>query len=100
MKTVSFEFHQDESIPDNIRRILRKQLESALESLRGGESDSVDEHVHAARKNFKRVRAVVRLVRYAIGESTYRFVNDSIRDAGRPLSEVRDAKVLVEALDK
>jgi CHAD domain-containing protein len=100
MKTVSFEFHQDESIRDGIRRVLRKQLKSALESLRGGESDSVDERVHSARKNFKRVRAIVRLMRDAIGESTYRLVNDSIRDAGRPLSEVRDAKVLLEALDE
>ena len=100
MKTVSFEFHQDETIRDGIRRVLRKQLKSALESLRGGESDSVDERVHSVRKNFKRVRATVRLVRDAIGESTYRSVNESIRDAGRPLSDVRDAKVLVEALNK
>jgi CHAD domain-containing protein len=97
---VSFEFRQDESIRKGIRRILRKQLKSAQQSLRGRTSDSADERVHSARKNFKRVRAVARLVRDAIGDSTYRFVNETIRDAGRPLSEVRDAKVLVEALDK
>ena len=46
------------------------------------------------------MRAVLRLVRLAIGESTYRFENELFRDAGGPLSEVRDAKILVEALDK
>src|SRR5262249_18753447 len=47
----------------------------------------------------KRVRAVLRLVRDELGEKTYRRENASVRDAARPLTEVRDAKVLRDALD-
>jgi CHAD domain-containing protein len=46
------------------------------------------------------VRSVLRLVRDEIGEKTYRRANRRFRDAARPLTEVRDAKALVEALDK
>jgi CHAD domain-containing protein len=97
---VSFELRHDESLRKGIRRIVGKQLEGAQESLSGSNRGSLDERIHSVRKRFKRVRAVVRLVRDAIGESAYQTENESFRDAGRPLSKVRDAKVLLEALDK
>jgi CHAD domain-containing protein len=46
------------------------------------------------------VRALLRLVRGELGEKVYRQENARFRDAARPLTEVRDAKVLIEALDK
>jgi CHAD domain-containing protein len=98
--SVSCEFRHDESVRKGVRRVVRKQLKDALVALGNSESDSLDDCVHAVRKNFKRVRAVLRLVRYAIGDSTYQFENEVFRDASRPLSEVRDAKILIETLDK
>jgi hypothetical protein len=59
-----------------------------------------DESVHDARKAFKKVRSVLRLVRDEIGEKTYHAENRRFRNAARPLTEVRDAKALVEILDK
>src|SRR5262249_61086923 len=53
-----------------------------------------------AAKRFKKVRAVLRLVRDDLGAKVYRKENVAFRDAGRPLTAVRDARVLVQALDK
>lgn len=97
---MSFELRHDESLRKGLCRIVRKQLEGAQESLGDSNRNSLDERIHSVRKRFKRVRAVVRLVRYSIGEPAYRTENEAFRDAGRPLSEVRDAKVLLEALAK
>ena len=61
---------------------------------------SRDEAVHEARKSFKKVRALLRLVRPVIPAQHYRQENTACRDAARPLTEVRDAKVLIETLDQ
>jgi CHAD domain-containing protein len=97
---VSFELHPDKSLRKSIRKVAGKQLELAHTSLSDSKHESETERVHAARKNFKRLRAVVRLVRFGIGTSAYQTENEEFRDAGRPLSEIRDAKVLIEALSK
>jgi CHAD domain-containing protein len=96
---MSFELRPGESLRKGIRRIARKQMDNALEELTAAHPGSRDEAVHEARKCFKKVRAVLRLVRPAIGEATYRAENTCFRDAGRPLTEVRDAKILIETLD-
>jgi len=95
---VAFELTADESVESGVRRLVDEQLESALGELRGAGERGADAAVHAARKRFKRVRAVVRLVRGAIGEANYRTENAFFRDAGARLSEARDAAVLVETL--
>src|SRR5262245_66607425 len=97
---MAFAFRQDELIPKGVRRVVRKQLDNAADELNGSDRESVDERIHAVRKHFKRVRAVVRLVRFSIGDAAYRHENEAFRDAARPFSEVRDAKVLIETLDK
>jgi CHAD domain-containing protein len=96
---MSFALRQDESIPKGVRRAVGKQLKNAAANLNPGR-DSIDERIHSVRKSLKRVRSVVRLVRFSIGEPAYRHENEAFRDAARPLSEVRDAKVLIEAVDK
>src|SRR4051812_42600688 len=95
---MSFELSKDKSLRKTVRKLVRKQLEQAHQSLAGSKHDSEGERVHAARKNFKRLRAVLRLVRAGIGDSAYQREHQSFRDAARPLSEIRDAKVLIEAL--
>lgn len=97
---MSFELQAGKSLQKGVRRVVRGQLEKALESLTGAGEGSPDEAVREVRKCFKRVRSVLRLVRPVIGEKTYRTENTVFRDAARPLTEVRDAKVLVETLDK
>jgi CHAD domain-containing protein len=97
---MSLQLKSDQSLRKNLRRIARKQIDSALEELTGPKSATRDEAVHEARKSLKKVRAVLRLVRPVIGEADYRDENTCYRDAARPLTEVRDARILIETLDK
>lgn len=55
-----------------------------------------DTEIHRARKDLKRARANLRLLRDAVGKAAYSRENAVLRDAARPLSEVRDAAVLLE----
>ncbi len=59
-----------------------------------------DEAVHSARKRLKKARSALRLLRESLGPRRYRRENIALRDAARPLTDVRDAKVLVVTVDK
>ena len=84
-------------LDEDIRRVAREQLDFAMECLR----DSVDAgRVHNARKRLKMLRAVVRLVRDPLGSASYADERDTFRDAGRRLSSMRDADVLISTLDQ
>lgn len=96
---MSFELKRDQSLRKGLRRIVQNEIDSALEGLTAEHPASRDEAVHEARKSFKKIRAVLRLVRPVIGEASYHAENIAFRDAGRPLTEVRDAKILIETLD-
>jgi CHAD domain-containing protein len=83
-----------------VRRILDRQIEASLEALERGDQPLGDEAVHDARKRIKKARASLRLLRNALGDRIYDDENAALRDAGRPLTEVRDARVLVDTFDK
>ncbi len=70
-------------------------LSGAIETL---SSDRDDEAVHLARKDCKRVRAALRLLRECLGSRIYRRENRRIRDAAKLLRPVRDAHVLRDTL--
>jgi CHAD domain-containing protein len=97
---MAFELQSDQKLGKGTRRIARGQMEKALEMLSGKSGESRSEAVHEARKCFKKIRAVLRLVRPWSGDAAYRRENRAFRDAGRPLTEVRDTKILIETLDK
>jgi inorganic pyrophosphatase len=95
----SFAIKPGRSFRKEIRRIVEAQLDKALRDLcRLGAT--ADEAIHDVRKRFKRVRAVLRLVRGELGDQRYRKENDALRDAAAAFSEVRNARVLVDAVDK
>jgi CHAD domain-containing protein len=89
-----------------MRRLARKQISKALAALHEPGAGSLpqqrpgDEAVHDARKRLKKVRAYLRLLRPALGAGTYHRENTEARDAARPLTEIRDAKILVDTFDK
>jgi CHAD domain-containing protein len=97
---MSFELKADESLPHGIHRMALKELEQIREFVGGHSKDSRDDIVHEARKGLKKVRALLRLVRPAIGKKTYRRENTALRDAAKPLTDVRDARILIDTFDK
>jgi CHAD domain-containing protein len=75
-----------------VRQILVTQLGEAIAQLRRRARSGVA--IHEVRKDLKRARATLRLLRGCIGVHAYRRENVSMRDAARPLTALRDAEVL------
>jgi CHAD domain-containing protein len=88
---------QNEAGTRGTRRIAQRQVQTALKKL--GRKTTSDRAVHSARKELKKARATLRLLRDALGRSAYKKENAALRDAARPLSEVRDGRVLLDALN-
>ncbi|HEX2492804.1 MAG TPA: CHAD domain-containing protein [Steroidobacter sp.] len=88
---------QGEPAMRGARRVLFDHIDRAIRTLQ--RHSLADEPVHEARKEMKRTRAGLRLLREALGEPAYRRLNRSVRDAARPLTPIRDAKVLHDALE-
>jgi len=82
-----------------IRDIVRGRIGKAARALRGRSPPS-DAAVHYARKQLKRARAGLRLLRDAVPRASYARENAELRDAARPLSLVRDARVMLDTLDR
>jgi CHAD domain-containing protein len=88
-----------DDVPATVRACAHEQLEGAIARLEAVGEDPVDA-VHDARKHLKKSRALLRLVRPALGTDAYRRENAALRDAGLALSGTRDADVLAETVDK
>lgn len=80
-----------------VRDELLRHVEAAVKALRT--RNPSDKQIHRARKQLKRARANLRLLRDAIGKAVYTRENVVLRDAARPLSGVRDAAVLRATAD-
>jgi len=83
-----------DDVPSSVRECAREQLAGAAEQLERAERDPVTA-VHEARKHLKKTRALLRLVRPALGRQAYRAENDALRGTALLLSGARDADVLV-----
>jgi CHAD domain-containing protein len=94
---MSYELRRDELIGENLRRICRKQIEAAIAAIRG-EIPEGESAVHETRKHLKRARAVLWLARKEIGKGLYRQQDHALRDAGRLISDLRDAEVRLETV--
>ena len=79
------------------RSVAESQLSQAIHYLED-QPDGPHEAVHDARKRFKRVRALYRLIQLDAGDFRTR-ENARIRDMAQTLSAVRDATALVETVD-
>jgi CHAD domain-containing protein len=96
----AFRLQAGEAPSEGMRRIALARAGSALERLR--EAERVDDPaacIHGARKDLKKLRAAVRLLRRELGDRLYRAENARYRDAGRQLSATRDAEVKLETLE-
>ena len=95
----AYRLRRGEFVPDGMRRIARGQLDAGIEELEGQPNRKLDEAVHETRKRLKRLRASLRLERFALGDEVYRRENTAFRDLGKRMSAPRDAAVLIETLD-
>ena len=102
---MAFQLKAKESVGDGLTRNVKRELEK-VQDLLGAKVKPHElgawenEAVHETRKCFKKIRAALRLVREEFGDDVYHEQNWFFRDAARPLTEVRDAEMLVETFDK
>ncbi len=96
----AYRLHGDEDAGAEVRRAIVGRLEKAAERLReADEGDALGEAIHGARKDLKKARAALRLVREHLGGTTFKRENQALRDAARTLSASRDAEVKLATLD-
>lgn len=86
-----------ESIGEGIARMAREEIGGAIRDLSEGELDR-GEAIHEARKHVRRMRALLRMIRGALGEQ-YAMEVETYRQAGQILSRYRDADVMVTSFD-
>ena len=92
---MEFTLQPDEDVSPGIRRIIDGKVATAIDHIDG--EMGPHETVHEVRKRCKEVRAAVRLVRPVL--PTYSEENAHYRDAGRRISDIRDAQAAIETFD-
>jgi CHAD domain-containing protein len=92
---MAFCFKKKESISKAIRRLSRERLEHALECLKDCEHAKA---IHCARKDIKKVRAVLRLVRTGIAKKKFYRLTKLLREAATRLAAPRDAYIKAKTL--
>ena len=98
-KSRAYRLKERETPSAGIRRIASGRAEKAVEALGRAEAgEDFAASIHAARKDLKKLRGVLRLVRSELGDDLYRVENERYRDAAALLAGSRDAEVKVETL--
>lgn len=94
-------FHLNPELPvaEELKRVLREEMEAAAQQLRTAAQGNGDEAVHEARKSVKKIRATLRLVQTNLGH-LYAEKNAAFGEIGRTLSELRDAAAMLETYDE
>ena len=94
---MAFRIRPERPFTAEFRHVVEHQLRQAIRVLED-QPGGPHEAIHAARKKFKRVRALYRLIQPDAKAFRQR-ENERIRDMARSLSAVRDATALVETVD-
>jgi CHAD domain-containing protein len=97
---MSYRLSFDEPLPKTLNATALELFEHATGAVRDDMADDPVEAVHEVRKDLKKARSMLRLVRPAIPGKVYRRENRRLRDAARDISGARDADVMVETVDK
>lgn len=88
-----------EPIDEGTRRIFSEQVARACEEL-GSDAQVPPSAIHNSRKAIKRLRALLRLARPALGTPAFKAHNKSLGDIAAALSATRDDDVITETMDK
>jgi CHAD domain-containing protein len=95
---MAYAIERGETLQAAVQRIMDEQVVRARDTL-ADPALPAEKRVHEARKRFKEIRALLRLIRKPLGEQ-FAHENAWYRDAARELAASRDADAILEALDK
>jgi CHAD domain-containing protein len=94
---MAWRFQPDGALANGFRRIAAEEIAKIRAELDGAAEDPA-RAVHQTRRRLKRLRALLRLARPALG-SSFPKANRHLRDLGRKLALSRDAAVLTATFD-
>jgi CHAD domain-containing protein len=94
-----YELELTDDLAAAVRAAARERLATGAEVIREEHDEDPVGAVHRARKEVKKSRSLLRLVRPGLKNSVYRRENETLRDAARTVANVRDADVMVETVD-
>ena len=94
----AYRLKEGEPLPEGITRVARGRIDHAIDELRGQTDSTPVDAVHEARKDMKKLRALLRLARGELGGQVYARENACFRDAARELAGQRDSDVMLETL--
>ena len=94
-----YRLKRGEPLPDGVARVARGRIDDAIDELSGEAGSSPEDAVHNARKDIKKLRALLRLVRGELGKGVYQRESAALREAAAALAGLRDADVMVATLD-
>jgi CHAD domain-containing protein len=92
-----YRFRDGHPLAAEIRRAATGRADHALQQLHEELHRDTGEAIHTARKDLKKLRSLLRLVRPALDD--FSVLNEQLREAGRALGGIRDADVMLEALE-
>jgi CHAD domain-containing protein len=95
---MSYRLTESKNLADDVRRVVLEQADKALERLTVKKGNK-DDAIHDARVCFKKIRAILRLMRDQLG-GVSKEENTFYRDLGRRLSPVRNDAAMLEAFAK
>jgi CHAD domain-containing protein len=84
-----------ESVRAAIKRVTRRRIERATALLERAPAAKVNAGIHEARKQIRRVRALLKLIRLDSGRKPTARANTLLQNVARALSAVRDGRVLL-----
>jgi CHAD domain-containing protein len=98
----AYALKEGEPLARGMTRIAAGRAEKAFKRLRGAAAGEVDraDAVHGARKDMKKLRTVLRLLRGTLPKKVYEEENERYRRAARSLAASRDARVKAETLER
>lgn len=97
---MSYRLDFGDPLPKTLHATAVEQFDDAIAVVRDQLADDPSKSVHEVRKDIKKARSMLRLVRPGIPARTYRRENRRLRDTARGISGARDADVMVETVDK
>lgn len=95
---MKFWLGKNEPACEGISRINRALSDRARELIATGDNRT-DSAVFELRKTVKKLRAILRITRPALGNKSYRVLDRLMRDFARRLGPLRDSAVLIDTLD-
>jgi CHAD domain-containing protein len=96
---MSFELHERKHIDDELRKMSRRQLRRAGETLAGANASTLKTAVHESRKSLKKVRAILQVLEQS-GADVSRKDEKRLKRTARELSALRDAAAIIDTFDR